>query len=124
MVVPKGNRWMWLRHKLFVLSPRQLAWTHVVLQTLDWATTLFLISSIHTGVESNPIVRFMLESPGGAWIFTAVKAIACVGIALVLPWSLKKTGCWMHLLWRLLALAYVIVVLNNLVGVVYVCTIL
>lgn len=110
--------------KCIALSPKQLVWTHVILQTLDWFTTLVIILNTHTELETNPVVRLILEAPGGMWLFTAVKAIVCGMIAWVLPWSLTGAPRWVSLIWELLAIVYLVIVLNNLVGVVYVYTLL
>ena len=113
----------WLRHKLFVLSPRQLAWTHVILQILDWITTLFVIAHVSTAAEGNPIIRWILESANGMWLFTAVKLAMCGILMWIIPKSLRiSPNCvWV---WRALAIVYIAIVLNNLVGVATVCILL
>lgn len=111
------HRQLRLRTKLFILSASQLVKTHVVLQMLDWATTLFLILSIGTKVEVNPIMRYVLESPWGVGSFTAIKMAMCGLVAWVIPSSMKWLPNYMWI-WRLLAMYYIGVVLNNLIGVV------
>ncbi|MHA2063091.1 MAG: DUF5658 family protein [Candidatus Thorarchaeota archaeon] len=113
----------WLRKTLFVISPFQLVVTHMVLQVLDWATTLFVVLNTHTGVESNPIVRFMLNDPNGVWWFTAAKLALCIMLAWLIPRSLRNTPGY-GWVWRSLAIIYFAVVLSNFVGVAIVCMLL
>lgn len=105
-----------MRRKLFVLSAAQLVRIHVVLQFLDWSTTLFMILSTSTAMEANPVIRFILDSPGGIWWFTAIKLSVCGIIGWIIPKSLEGSpGCaWV---WRALAIFYLIVVLNNSIGI-------
>jgi len=123
MGVSKIDRRMWMRHKLFVLSPKQLVWIHVVLQMLDWITTLFVIAHVSTEVEANPIVRLILEGTYGMWWFTAAKLAMCGLIMWIIPKSLSASPnhAWV---WRALAILYIAIVLSNLVGVAIVCMLL
>ncbi len=120
MGISKSNRWMWLRHKLFILSAGQLVWTLIVLQLLDCATTLFLIAHTSVDLESNPIVRLMLEAPGGMWWLVAAKLTVCGLIGWVVPWSLRHSPR-MSWVWRALAIIYLAIVMGNLWGVAIVC---
>jgi len=115
MEVSKLNWWMWLRRELFVLTPFWMVSLHLILQLLDWATTLYIVQRVNVAVEFNPIIRFILEDPNGFWWFTSVKLFACIVVAIVIPWSIYRTG--RSLIWRWLAIAYTAIVLNNLVGV-------
>ena len=116
MGISKSNWWLWLRHKLFILSAGQLAVTHIVLQLLDLVTTLFVVLHTSTALEVNPIMRFVLDTPGGMWWFAALKLTVCGILTWIIPKSLEDSpGCaW---IWRILAVFYLIVVLNNLIGV-------
>lgn len=125
--IPKFQLWIViviknkiLRHKFFVLSPRQLVWAHVVLQMLDWITTLFITANVSINVESNPIIRLILEGANGMWWFTAAKLAMCGLIMWIIPKSLRisPNHAWV---WRALAILYIAIVLNNLVGVAIVC---
>lgn len=109
-----------MRRKLFVLTPRQLVWIHVILQILDLLTTLFIVTHTHSSVEANPLVRWMLEAPNGFYYFAGIKLVACVVLAFMVPFSMKRSpGCaW---IWRALAILYLMVVTNNLWGVATVC---
>lgn len=107
-----------LRKTLFVISPIQLIVTHMVLQMLDLATTLFIVSHTSTAVEGNPIVKFILDDPNGVWWFTAIKLALCAVIAWIIP---RSPLIWP---WRAVAILYLAVVLSNLVGVATVCMLL
>lgn len=104
-----------LRKPLFIISPLQLVVTHIVLQTLDWATTVFIVANTSTEVEANPLVRLTLEAPGGMWWFAAIKLAICAATAQMIP---RSSHLWP---WRALAIVYLAVVLRNLVGVAAVC---
>ena len=124
MGVPKRNWWLWLRRKLFVLSPRQLVWIHAILQMLDWATTAWVVDYVGLEAEGNPIVRYILSYPEyGFHLFFLVKAAMCVAIAYCLPKHVREypTYAWV---WRLLAIIYFAVVLSNLLGVAILHTVL
>ncbi len=108
----------WLKKTLFVISPIQLVVTHMVLQALDWATTVFIVSHTSTGVENNPLVRLILDAPNGIWWFAAVKLALCAAIAQMIP---RSRLLWP---WRALAILYLAVVLGNLAGVAIVCMLL
>ena len=109
-----------LRSQLFVLSPFWLASIHVILQVLDWATTLFLIFHLGAQVEANPVMRFVLEQPDGVAWFTTIKLGGAALIAWMIPRSIAASPRW-AVLWRLLTIAYLGVVLSNLAGVATVC---
>lgn len=113
-------RLTWLRRKLFVLTPRQLVWTHIVLQILDLLTTLFVVAHTNVSVEANPMVRWVLDSPHGFYWFAAIKVVACAALAIIIPVSLDRSprSAWV---WRALAILYLAVVLSNLWGVAAVC---
>ncbi len=116
MELPRFNRQLWLWRKLFVLSAAQLVVTHIVLQLLDLTTTLFIIAHTSTAVEANPIMKFVLDTPGGMWSFAALKLTVCGILTWIIPRSLKDSpGCaWT---WRALAIFYLVVIFNNLIGV-------
>lgn len=105
----------WLRKTLFVISPIQLIVTHMVLQVLDWATTVFIVSHTSTAAEANPLVRSILSVPYGMWWFAAVKLALCAMIAWIVS---RSPLVWP---WRAVAILYFAVVLSNLVGVAIVC---
>ena len=124
MGVSKRDRWMWLRRKLFVLSPRQLVWTHVILQMLDWLTTTWVVHHAGLEAEGNPVVRYILSHPEyGFHLLFLVKAVMCITIAYCLPKHVKEhpAHAWA---WRLLAIIYFAVVLSNLLGVAILHTVL
>lgn len=110
---------IWTR-PVFTPSPRQLGGTHAVLQILDCMTTLFLVAHLTTKVEANPAMRHILNAPGGMGILAAVKFLAAAGFYVLIPWLLKHdpTCAWV---WRVLAIFYFAVVLNNLMYVAIVC---
>lgn len=115
MGISKLNWWMWLRRELFVLTPFWMATLNVVLQVIDWATTLFLVQRFDASAEMNPFLRFLLENPNGFWWFTGVKLLGCTLLAFVIPWSIRNTKKpW---IWRWLAILYIAIVTNNLLGV-------
>lgn len=112
MDVPERKWWMWLRRELFVLTARQLTCLLVALQILDWGTTHYLITSTEGAVEANPFLAWVMSLPYGMAIFALLKAVACVGLSYVVPWSLRKSPnqAWV---WRWLAIFYFLVVLGN-----------
>lgn len=116
MELSRFNEWLWLRHKLFILSAGQLAVTHIVLQLLDLVTTLFVVLHTSTALEVNPIMRFVLDAPNGMWWFATLKLITCGILVWIIPKSLEDSPslAWV---WRALAIFYLIVVLNNSIGV-------
>lgn len=116
MDVPESNRRLRLRKQLFVLSPRVLTWILVIEQLLDWWTTSFLVSRHGTELEANPLMRFLLEQPQGFLLFLALKLFACLVIILVIPLATAKSKAHMWI-WRVVAMLYLAVILNNLVGV-------
>ncbi len=120
MGISKLNGRLRLRSQLFVLSPFWLASIHVILQVLDWATTLFLIFHLGAQVEANPVMRFVLEQPDGVAWFTTIKLGGAALIAWMIPRSIAASPRW-AVLWRLLTIAYLAVVLSNLAGVATVC---
>lgn len=93
---------------------------HIILQMLDWATTLFLVMTLGTDLEANPIVRFMIEQPYGMWWFTAIKFSMMGILAWMIPYSMDRSPQY-GWVWRVVALTYLVVVLSNLVGVATVC---
>jgi hypothetical protein len=106
--------------KLFVLSPFWLTSAHVVLQLLDWATTLFLVLLFGTGMEANPIMKTVLDYEYGVELFTALKLLLTASLTVVIPWSLKISPGYAWV-WRALMIAYVFIVTNNLIGVTIFC---
>lgn len=121
MDVPKINRRMWLWRELFVLSPFWLTTSLIILQLLDCVTTLFVTLTIgHNRMESNPIIRFVLDHPNGAEWFAAIKVTACVLMAVIVPWSLRISPGYAWV-WRAVAIGYLAIVLGNFVGVAIVC---
>lgn len=105
-----------LQYKLFVLSATQLVVTHIVLQLLDLVTTLFVILHTSTSLEVNPVIRFILNTPGGMWWLTALKLVMCGILWWMIPKSLEDSPSYAWV-WRGMAIFYLIVVLNNLVAV-------
>lgn len=77
MDIPKRDRWMWLWHELFVLSPRCFAGILVFQQLFDLATTLYL-TSLPGGIESNPVLAPIWNAPGGIYWLISVKLWACI----------------------------------------------
>ena len=114
MDIPTSNRWVWLRHELFVLTPFQLASLHVVLQMLDMLTTLYLVDKLGLDVEFNPVMRWLMA--GGYPSFIAAKIAGACMLATVIPFSLRRSPGYAWV-WRWLAILYFAVVLNNLLNV-------
>ena len=124
MGISKRKRWMWLRHKFFVLSTFWLTSLLVVLQILDWATTSFLIATLNdTDLEANPLMRILLEQSDGMFWFAVLKFGFSGFLAFFVPYSIKASPKFVWV-WRLLALVYIVIVVSNLLGVATVCMLL
>lgn len=90
MGVPKRDRWMWLRRKLFVLSPAWFAAILVFQQLFDLVTTLYL-TSLPGGQEANPLLAAMWDAPGGPILWMSlVKFWACVFAVLGVPYLARE----------------------------------
>ena len=111
-----GNRWMWLRRELFVLSPVLFAVIMIFQQIFDLCSTLYL-TSLPGGEEVNPILAPLWNAPGGtAWLISA-KFWMCVVIGLGVPHLAKnrpdmmwapKLVCflyWLVVAWNFLLVA-------------------
>lgn len=94
MGISKSNRWMWLRHKLFVLSPVWFAAILIFQQLFDLATTLYL-TSLPGGQETNPFLSPMWNAPGGVWWLVSAKFWACVIFALGVPYLAREAPSMM-----------------------------
>lgn len=89
MGISKSNRWMWLRHELFVLSTAWFVAILVFQQLFDLATTLHL-TSLPGGQEANPILAPMWNAPGGVWWLVSAKFWACALAILGVPYLAKE----------------------------------
>jgi hypothetical protein len=106
---------MWLRRELFVLSPKQIVWAHIVLQFLDALTTLLLVANTSPDVEYNLLMRLLLSHSYVG--FVAAKILGASVLAYMIPWSIKRSEGKYAWIWRGLAILYFAIVLNNLSGV-------
>lgn len=111
MDISNGNRWMWLRHELFVLSPVAFAAILVFQQIFDVSSTIYL-TSLPAFQEANPILAPLWNAPGGvAWLISA-KFWMCVLLGLGTPYVVKKEP---RMIWSLktVCLFYWLVVFWN-----------
>jgi len=109
MDLSKCNGWVWMRHKLFVLSVPCFISILVFQQLFDLATTLYL-TSLPNGSEANPILAPVLAAPTGWLWLIALKLLFCLLIILMVPkvakdhphcmWGFKLV-CFMY--WLLVA---------------------
>lgn len=124
MAVSKGNRRVWLRHKLFVLSTPWFVAIMVFQQIFDLLSTLYL-TSLPGGVEANPILAPLWHVPGGILWLVAIKLAACLLIATGVPYVAKhypeymlgpKILCflyWLVVIWNSLLVTYSLVALPS-----------
>ncbi len=102
MDLSKVNRRMWMRRKLFVLSPAIFTTILVLQQIFDLSSTLYL-TSFPNGEEINPILAPLWSAPGGvAWLISA-KLWMCVLIGLGVPHVIKEAP---QMIWSLKILCF------------------
>ena len=89
MGISKIERWMWLRHKLFVLSPVWFITILVFQQLFDLVSTIYL-TSLPGVVEANPILAPLWDAPGGVWWLVSAKLSMCLLIILGVPYLVRE----------------------------------
>ncbi len=104
MAVSKIEWRMWLRHKLFVLSPMWFAAILVFQQLFDLVSTIYL-TSLAGGVEANPILAPLWDAPGGVWWLVSAKLWMCLLIILGVPYLIRESP---EIMWlpKLICLMY------------------
>ncbi len=89
MVISKIQRWVRLRHKLFVLSPVWFTTILVFQQLFDLVSTIY-ITSFPGGAEANPLLAPLWDAPGGVWWLVSAKLWMCLVIVLGVPYLMRE----------------------------------
>ena len=89
----------------------------MLLQAIDYATTVYLVTNYGLKIEANPLVKYILSTNNGYITFALIKFLLCL-----LSWQCFNKNVNnknIRKIFLIMNLIYFVVCLNNLAGVLF-----